>query len=157
MSGLAMHVGRRICSRLPMHIRPSPIADATWIRFLSSTESDETQSARSAFQQTPVNPSILKYVQRVGVGKAERKKRRNKGKSRFLTESEEKDQFGRVRKHLSTTTPPPFPSSDRRENTSLGKKVRRTPVKLLKSVGSLDSEFPKASLTMPEVVRPYSR
>lgn len=119
------------------------------------TESNETSqsSARSAFQEIPVNPSILKYIQRVGVGQPERRKRRQKSKARFISLQEEKDQLMRTRKARTTTPPPPFPSSDPKDQTSSSKSIRRFPVKLLKSVGNLETEFPKPSATMPEVVR----
>lgn len=152
MSGLLIHSGRRFYSRLPIHIFPCLWADASRSRYFFSTESEEAQSARSAFKLTPVHPSVLKYVQRVGVGKPERK-RRSKTKSQFLTQSEEKDQLGRSRKPLPTNPPPPFPSSN--VSSSSEKKIRRSPVKLLKRVGSLADEFPKPSPTMPEVVRSW--
>lgn len=82
----------------------------------------------------------------------ERRKRRQKSKSRFISEQEEKDQLTRTRKVGTSIPPPPFPSSDAKgQISSSPKSIKRFPVKLLKSVGDLATEFPKASATMPEV------
>jgi hypothetical protein len=162
MAGLLIRSGRNICTQtLPAAFRLSTSSlNPKIFRFAHSvpTSSDEAQSGRSLFKETEVNPSILKYVQSVGVGKANRKKRRkfkkNTEQSRFLSRSEEMDQLSRIRRLPSTVTPPPFPNNTRRnEKTSSGKTIRRRPVKLLGSVGSVDEEFPKPTALLPEVVR----
>ena len=162
MSGVAIFSGRRIYAECSNHhlLSRHLAGNGIWTRYFSATptttnESKEhlPSSARSTFKNIPVNPSILKYIQRVGVGIPQRMTRRQKIKSRFISEQEEKDQLTRTRKVRTSIPPPPFPSSDPKEQQQKST-IRRFPVKLLKSVGDLETEFPKASATMPEVVRP---
>eukprot|EP00429_Kryptoperidinium_foliaceum_P012577 CAMPEP_0176030522 /NCGR_PEP_ID=MMETSP0120_2-20121206/15017_1 /TAXON_ID=160619 /ORGANISM="Kryptoperidinium foliaceum, Strain CCMP 1326" /LENGTH=324 /DNA_ID=CAMNT_0017363767 /DNA_START=70 /DNA_END=1048 /DNA_ORIENTATION=+ len=121
------------------------------IHFLSTTSNPpfESQSVRSAFKESPVNPSLLRYIDRIGVGKP-RRKRRRKSISAFLSASEEQERFGGGQhRSRSTVPPPPFPSPNREEHNAV--KRKRLPVKLLKSVGDSETLFPKPSPNLPEV------
>jgi len=156
----------RSCWRYPVPLFHHPTTTSScalrsW-RFSSSTSppSNDTPSGRSAFNQTPVHPSILQYIQAVGVGKAERTKRRkykkNKGEARFFSRSEEQERFGSKRRSTSTVPPTPFPAPalGANERSESRKLIRRFPVKLLGTVGSVNEAFPKASPNLPEVVSP---
>lgn len=171
MTSLLIRSGRSICTRFfgsPFARSSTEIPSFSRRLLVHSTRalqvsvpaSDEAPSGRSLFKETPVNPSILKYIQSVGVGKAKRTKRRKKLRRTTNTEhsrlvlspNEEHEQLHRIRRLPSTIAPPPFPSSNHRyEKTASGKTIRRLPVKLLKSVGSVDQEFPKPSPQRPEV------
>jgi hypothetical protein len=126
-----------------------------WLSSNSTTSIDESsQSARSRFRNTEANPSVLKYIERIGVGKPSRMKRRRRPNdaARHLSLAEEEDQLGRRRRPKTTAPPPPFASSNRNITTESGQSIRQLPVKLLARVGSLDTPFPKSSPNLPEVV-----
>jgi hypothetical protein len=118
----------------------------------TSTPSSDANSVKSKFKETPVNPSILQYIERIGIGIPPKKKRRaSRPGSHVLSQQEEQEQFQRIRRLPSTSPPPPFAArSD--EKTDSGKRIERFPVKLLGSVGSSDEEFPRATSGLPEVV-----
>jgi hypothetical protein len=134
------------------------ISSRTTRCFLSSNPmqsvDQHSQSARFQFRQTQVNPSILKYIERIGVGKPSRAKRRRGPKDtiRYLSEAEEDEQLGRRRRPHTTTPPPPFASNSRHGKNEPGQSIRELPVKLLARVGSMETPFPKPSPNLPEVV-----
>jgi GTP-binding protein len=125
--------------------------------FSSSPAATSTpKSARSKFKEIPVNASILKHVQNVGVGipkRYDRKRRigvrRRQKESAVLDHAEEVERFGRVRRVPTTAPPPPFAApSDSKGPTN----IVRYPVKLIGSVGlNGDDEFPRPSKGLPEV------
>ena len=126
-------------------------------RLLASTSiqsiDQDAESARSRFRNTDTNPSVLKYIERIGVGKPTRTKRRRGSKNnntRHLSLSEEEEKLGRGRR-CQTVPPPPFAPSNRSAATGSGQSVRQLPVKLLARVGCANS-FPKPSPNLPEVV-----
>jgi len=168
---------RMISSRRPLgfaatcrHLGFEPSKTAQ-IFFSTSTSmpriDPDIPSARSQFKSIDVNPSVLKYIERIGVGKPNRPKRRRRrdpSHQRHLSLAEEEEQLGRGRRRrpqtastAATTTatvpPPPFaPSTRGTSKESSGKSIRQLPVKLLARVGQADS-FPKPSPNLPEVVR----
>jgi len=117
-------------------------------RHLSSRDTSNARSARSHFKSLPVDSSILKYIENVGVGKISRKRRRRQRqpKSEFLTENQEREQFGHIRRQPSKNPPAPFG-----QTTEGG--TQRLPVKVLGSAGSVEDAIPKATHGLPEVVR----
>jgi hypothetical protein len=121
-----------------------------------SAEPSEPGSGRSQFKENPVNPSILKYIQNIGVGKPKRqtRRRRRPQKSLVLSHQEEQEQFQRIRRLPSTSPPPPFAphKNSKDDKTESGRIIKRYPVKLIGSVGSSDEEFPRATPGLPEVV-----
>ena len=127
------------------------------IRLVASTSTrgidQDAQSARGQFRNTETNPSVLKYIERIGVGKPNRTKRRrgSKHSTRHLSLSEEEERLGRGRRSQTTTPPPPFAPSNRNVTTGSGQSIRQLPVKLLARVGCANS-FPKPSPNLPEVV-----
>ena len=169
MSGLLIRSGRSFLNQLPASCRPSTIAPTTCVsrllahyQFSTSTTNsvDDTPSGRALFKKTPVHPSILRYIQNVGVGKGKRierkKSRRTSGQFRFMDPNEERKELGRTRRAKTSSTPPiPFPShsSSPGETTASGKVIQRSPVKLLRTVGTMKQKFPKAFAHLPEVVR----
>ena len=130
------------------------------------TTTTATKSARSKFKEIPVNPSILKYVQNVGVGIPKRntrkrrlgKRRKIKGKdSVVLGRVEELEQFGRIRRGGRQTDrtrapPPPFSIPSRFSSIESNTNIIRHPVKLLASIGTLEKKLPRESKFRPEVV-----
>ena len=128
-----------------------------------------SQSARSQFKEVPVNPSILKYIQDIGVGKPKRAQRRRIRRSRnttakadyshstpskFLSSAEEEDLLpSRNRRRPNIVPPPPFPAPHINNKNGSNQTLQRLPVKLLGSVGSITEPFPRASPNLPEVVR----
>lgn len=162
MSVSAIRTTWRICSRklrLPVSRLSSTSHHSLRLTSTTAIPSDEISSGRSAFKETPVDQSIFKYIQSVGVGKAKRTKRRKhrrktKDEARFFTKSEEQEQFISRRRLPSTTPPPPFPCPKGIESTESGNSVRRFPVKLIASVGGIDQKFPRTCTKLPEVVSP---
>ena len=119
----------------------------------TSTSSSDAKSVQSKFKETPVNPSILQYIERIGIGVPPKKRRKaSRPGSHVLSQQEEQEQFQRIRRLPSTSPPPPF-SGMSDEKSDSGKRIERFPVKLLGSVGSSDDEFPRATPGLPEVVR----
>lgn len=135
------------------------------------------QSSRAAFKTTPVDPKLLSYIERIGVGIPKRTLRRRSNKKRrkdtlVLDSKEELDFFrqrsrnaikerGRRRPTTSDVSssapswlpPPPFASTspaDDETTTNAGHKVKRHPVKVIASVGTLDQSFP-TNQRLPEV------
>lgn len=53
-------------------------ARALQLRYISSTS--EKQSNRAVFKSTPVDPKLLEYIQRIGVGIPEKQKRQSRRK-----------------------------------------------------------------------------
>lgn len=134
-----------------------------------STAANDTRVAvksnRAVFKETNVSPTILSYIKRIGVGIPD-KTRRSKRKKGGNPEDELLDQsrYGRKRgsskeeKDRGTTSfswvpPPPFASSPRRHDSSSGAsyRVRRRPVRVIGSVGSLDERFPRNADGIPEI------
>eukprot|EP00526_Cylindrotheca_closterium_P000468 CAMPEP_0113632012 /NCGR_PEP_ID=MMETSP0017_2-20120614/16637_1 /TAXON_ID=2856 /ORGANISM="Cylindrotheca closterium" /LENGTH=548 /DNA_ID=CAMNT_0000542547 /DNA_START=84 /DNA_END=1727 /DNA_ORIENTATION=- /assembly_acc=CAM_ASM_000147 len=95
----------------------------------SSTESSDfitssSSSNRSKFKEIPVNPSILSYIESIGIGIPKRnpvKRRLNRlrkknnydrnndrGKGNFLTREEEAESLPSIRRMPSRIPPPPF-------------------------------------------------
>jgi hypothetical protein len=140
------------------------VNDVTSLRFLSSSTSSSTDiaSGRSQFKNVPVNPSILSYIQYVGVGipKKSKKRPRRRESGEVLSEKDEEDHFRQQSPHQKPLTarrpPPPFvaPSSSN-DTTEAGQIIQRFPVKLIGSSGSVDDEFPfpRPFKGLPEVVR----
>jgi hypothetical protein len=136
-------------------------SDVTSVRFLSSSTSSSTDiaSGRSQFKNVPVNPSILSYIQYVGVGipkKSKRKPQRRKP-GEVLSEKDEEDHFRQQIPHQKPKTvrpPPPFaaPSSSNDTNEK-GQVIQRHPVKVIGSSGSAEEELPRPFKGHPEVVR----
>ena len=132
---------------------------STFCRLLSSSSSpnstnSSTASVRSKFSEIPVNPSILKHIEKLGVGrprKTSRRRKTSRQKSNFLSEEEEINEYRHVRRASSSSPPPPFAAnSDNRTDSNAS--IRRFPVKLLGSVGSSGEEFPRSTQGLPEVV-----
>lgn len=115
----------------------------------------QSQSARSQFKQIPVNPSVLKYIEKIGVGKPSRTRRRrrpNSDSKRFLSFIEENEELDGNRRPQSKIPPPPFASSGSDYRTESGQAIKQFPVKLLSSIASLATPFPKSSPNLPEIV-----
>ncbi|CAJ1942228.1 unnamed protein product [Cylindrotheca closterium] len=125
------------------------------LSFSSSTESDHLFSSnRSNFKEIPVNPSILSYIENIGIGipkripvkrrlnrlrkknSANRNYSRRNSKSEFLTREEEAESLSpSIRRLPSRIPPPPFampPQSKPRRNDAMieteSKSHRKKPI-----------------------------
>jgi hypothetical protein len=137
-------------------------SDVTSVRFLSSATSSSTDitSGRLQFKNVPVNPSILSYIQYVGVGIPKKSKRRPRRRQpgEVLSEKDEEDHFRQQipyqKPSIARRPPPPFvaPSSSK-DTTETGQIIQRFPVKMIGSSGSAEEEFPRPFKGLPEVVR----
>jgi hypothetical protein len=138
-------------------------SDVRTARFLSSDTSSSTDiaSGRLQFKNVPVNPSILSYIQYVGVGipKKSKKRPRRREPGEVLSERDEEDHFRQqipYQKPSIARPPPPFvaPSSSN-DKTEKGQIIHRYPVKVIGSSGSDEDEFPfpRPFKGVPEVVR----
>ena len=155
-------------------------------------------NARKAFKEVPVHPSILQYIESIGVGIPQRRDLRNRQRSKqsrsqsrrggrgrdgVLDAAAEKEflqsqSFGMRRrsssKHnrqrndtgasrsksthdqqesSSAWLPPlPFAAPIKANETTIdGHKVKRLPVKILGSAGSIEDEFPRSTKGLTEV------
>jgi hypothetical protein len=137
-------------------------SDVTSVRFVSSSTPSPTDiaSGRLAFKNVPVNPSILSYIQFVGVGipKKSKKRTRRRETGEVLSEKDEEDHFRKQipyqKPAAAARPPPPFvaPSASK-DTTETGQIIQRHPVKLIGSSGSAEEEFPRPFKGHPEVVR----
>ena len=138
--------------------------DVTSARFLSSsTDSSSTDiaSGRLQFKNVPVNPSILNYIQYVGVGipKKSNKRPRRRQPGEVLSEEDEEEHFRKQIPYQKSSTarpPPPFVApSTSNDKTEKGQIIQRHPVKLIGTSGSEADEypFPRPFKGVPEVVR----
>lgn len=130
------------------------VASSRYASSSASIDEPKSDSVRSKFKETPVNPSILKYIESIGVGipkrnKAGRRKRSQTRPSKFLSPIEEKKELRHIRRLPSKVPPPPFVSEN--TTTTSDKEIKRLPVKLIGSVGSNNDEFPRGSTGLPEV------
>jgi len=152
--------------------------------FFSTRKHDtDTQSVsnKDIFKSIPVNPSILRHIQSLGVGiksKTKKKKSSLSHKSStardLMSLDEEIDYFlnqtnahssrgrrPRGMKHNETpisrnmyTPPPPFSASvpiGIDDQTASGQKIKRHRVKILGKASSLEDEMPRPSKGLPEV------
>ena len=182
--GLGVHQMRRYGERLNIRLENcSILVRSTSVVALPSRTARQhstvvEKSRRAAFRATPVDPNILNYVQRIGVGipiRSRPKRRRSSQKRRkdtlVLNRKEEMEFFRqqsrnarmeqeRKRSNQSTVVPssappwlppPPFASTAHAEvESSAGYKVKRHPVKVIGSVGTPDESFP-TNQRFPEV------
>lgn len=130
----------------------------------SSVEQMPHDTSRSKFKDAPVDSSIFKYIQSIGVGipkrkitnRRNKKRRNNTSKSQFLSRKEEQEELRPIRRLASKTPPPPFVPAQSRKNdnhkTEEDNGIRRLPVKLIGSAATQD-EFPRGSKGLAEVVR----
>ena len=117
-------------------------------------------SGRSKFRSIPVHPSILRYIQEVGVGipkKTDARHRRKRpwgGSDNIIAERDEAEHFRvkKLTKQRSSLPPPPFYTATTANNAEAGSKIERIPIKILGSVGSKDEEFPRITKGLPEIV-----
>ena len=141
-------------------------------------EGNSKTSSRSLFKAIPINQSILTHIRSLGVGirpKKKRNKRKQTSNNRngLLSEANEREFFNNRNKGGNTRSrqpkvvgsedeirmpPPPFSSHQttisRGEDDDFdesGYKIKRLPIKLLGSVGSLKDEMPRSSKGLPEV------
>lgn len=119
---------------------------------------DEVMSATKEFKSLPVENSILRYIQSIGVGIPKRKSRGRRATERrsdVLTPSQEQAFFDRARRQrqssvakpgaikISQALPPvPFRVAD---------DMKRKPVKVVARVGSLEDKFPSNDIGIPEI------
>lgn len=114
------------------------------LAFSTSTldASHHSPSNRSKFKEIPVNPSILSYIESIGIGIQKRnpakrrlnRLRKNKGgrdrqnKGKFLTREEEIESLPNIRRMPSRIPPPPFamPQSKSMKNMSVEIEHRST-------------------------------
>ena len=154
-------------------------------------------NTRKSFKEVPVHPSILQYIESIGVGIPQRRDHRHRQRSRqgrnhtkrgrgrddVLDAASEKEflksqSFGRGRRsspkpyqkrsgpdarsgnsthdqHESSSSwlpPLPFAAPTKANETTIdGHKVKRLPVKILGSAGSIDDEFPRSTKGLTEV------
>lgn len=144
-----------------------------------TTEKTPT-SARREFKSLPVNHSILRYIQNVGVGIPSKSSRRHKKKRKTTTlpggvgsrgkgnndmfvmsSEEERERLVRTRRTTTEIPPPPFAiptgvSTSQRQGKEdrpqAQQSTRHIPVKLIGRVGTSDEEFPRETKGMPEIV-----
>ena len=163
----------------------------------SSLGISTNSNVRKSFKEVPVHPSILRYIESIGVGISPRRDHRQRRRSKLkqsrkqtkrgratddvLDAAAEKEffnnqNFGRKRpppEHNERNTPgamsdsttndqdesssswlPPLPfaaPTKANERTTGGHKVKRLPVKLLGSAGSIKDEFPRSTKGITEV------
>jgi GTP-binding protein len=129
------------------------------VRCLSTEfNGDEVISATKKFKSLPVENSILRYIQSIGVGIPKRKSRGRRTTERgsdVLTPSQEQAFFDRSRRQrqfsvakpgvitIAQVLPPvPFRVPD---------DIKRKPVKVVARVGSLEDKFPSNDVGIPEI------
>lgn len=164
----------------------------------SSLGISSDSNARKSFKEMPVHPSILRYIESIGVGIPQRRDhrhrqrskqgrnhtKRGRGRDDVLDASSEKEflksqSFGRGRRsspkpyqkrsgpdasssnssthdqyESSSSWLPPLPFAapiKANETTIDGHKVKRLPVKILGSAGSIEDEFPRSTKGLTEV------
>mmetsp|Transcript_26725 Transcript_26725/g.31102 ORF Transcript_26725/g.31102 Transcript_26725/m.31102 type:complete len:519 (+) Transcript_26725:85-1641(+) len=153
------------------------------------SENDVTESNRKVFKSIPVNPSVLSYIKKIGVGirqtQTNKKKKKSRKEANFLSERDEEDFFNvsnkgsarRPRSHgqLKTVQPkegslssssvskrvssfsnnhewvPPAPFSSSRTVGEWVDEIKRLPVKIVGSVGTMNEKMPSNSKGLPEV------
>jgi len=155
------------------------VDEESWEQPLELDNQISNSSNRSLFKALPVNPSILEHIRSIGVGIRPRTKRKKLSKQKFrdgglLSEADEREFFsgkGGERRSRSKAKkggkdndnevkvsiampPPPFSCqvvSDVDDVTEKGHRIKRLPVKVLGSVGSVEDEMPRSSKGLPEV------
>lgn len=143
------------CSKTPSTQTPSSARN-----FSKETDSEEALSATKEFRSLPIHPSILRYIQSVGVGIPKRKTQSQRIKERrsaVMNATQEKAFFdqNRRQKRLSTVSKPGAATIIKEIPPSpfgAPPDIRRNPVKIVARVGSLEDDiFPSNSHGIPEV------